>query len=115
MKIFPFLFLGNLKMVEVAMKIKIHPDLQDLIPDYLTEMEIILQKFRGWLQSENFIEIAREGHKCKGHGGAYGFDFISILGEKIQDAGKAEDKTSLENLIAELEREFHSVEIEYSE
>jgi HPt (histidine-containing phosphotransfer) domain-containing protein len=95
------------------MKIKIDPDIKDLVPEYLENLENTIQNMKMWAQESNFEDIVREAHKCKGHGKAYGFSFVSTIGEKIEARGKEKNLDKVMALIKELETEFKDLEIEY--
>jgi CheY-like chemotaxis protein/HPt (histidine-containing phosphotransfer) domain-containing protein len=81
----------------------VDPDIADLVPDYLAARREDANTVREWLALSDFREIASIGHKLKGSGAAYGFPFVSDIGMTIHRAAQAEDRSTVETAIAELE------------
>ncbi|MDX1960684.1 MAG: Hpt domain-containing protein [Leptospiraceae bacterium] len=94
------------------MKIKIDPDILELIPEYLKEVNSIPDNLKQLISENNFIEVKNLGHKMKGHGSAYGFDFISQIGQKLEEKALKKNKPELLLLTEELSSLLAEVEIE---
>jgi len=69
-------------------KIVIHGDidLEDLIPGFLANQVRDAEKIKFFLDSEDYEIIHRMGHSMKGSGGGYGFDEITNIGARIEQA-----------------------------
>lgn len=61
-------------------------DIAPLVPGYLKERESLCLQILRDLDQDGFEEIRETGHKIKGSGRLYGFDEISSLGGRIEEA-----------------------------
>jgi hypothetical protein len=95
--------------------IKVHQYLKDLIPDYLMNRKIDLDKMREALNIENFEIIYQISHKIKGSGGTYGFSDLSLLASALEDFAKKKDKVELLSKLQEMEKYLLEIEIEFEE
>ena len=82
-------------------KVEISRDLEDLIPEYLESMDTSLAYLEQLVVAEDFPEIKSEAHKMKGHGGAYGFRYISDMGLLIEGFAR-EQKELISKCLNEL-------------
>jgi len=90
------------------------PDLKDLIPGYINNRNKDVIVMRECLDISDFAKIRTIGHSMKGSGGGYGFDTITDLGEKIENAALADDTDKIDQVIQELEFYISRVEVVYS-
>ena len=88
-------------------------DLQDLIPMFLENRYEEINKIKSAITEKDFETIKKLGHTIKGVGGGYGFDYVTELGYKIEEAAKINDEESLLELVTELENHLKNVEIVY--
>ena len=78
-------------------KIVVHADndLEDLIPGFLNNQDRDAEKIKVLLGSGDYESIQRMGHSMRGSGGGYGFDEISEIGTRIEQAAKDRDKSEI--------------------
>jgi CheY-like chemotaxis protein len=120
--------LGQYKTVSVAdgaeekdsadgekIRVAIDPDLEDLIPSYLSKRQQDLERLDGFLAEKNFEEIRSIGHKIKGSGGGYGFAGLSEIGMSIEEAAKAQEAAKIESSVAEMKDYLSRLDIVYEE
>lgn len=65
------------------------------------------------LVQKDFPTLRRFGHSHKGFGSTYGFDYISIIGQRIQTASDARDAEELTALLSALGNYLERVDILY--
>ena len=85
--------------------VEISKDLEDLIPEYI----------EGLVKSNNLVEVKSEAHKMKGHGGAYGFRYISDIGLLIEGFAKEGKNELILKCLQELKNYMRSIKIEFRE
>lgn len=90
------------------------PDLKDLIPGYLSNRDKDIIAVRECLGVGDFEKIRTIGHSMKGSGGGYGFDAITDLGDRIEDAALANDANEIDQAIRDLEVFVSQVEVVFS-
>jgi len=90
------------------------PDLEDLIPGYMSNRDKDIIAMRECLTSGNFEKIRTIGHSMKGSGGGYGFDAITDFGDRIENAALASESNKIDQVVRELEDYVHRVEVVYS-
>lgn len=66
--------------------VHVDPDLQEIIPDFFAIRRKDLEKIDLLLQQGDYAGIGRIGHNLKGAGGGYGFDAISEIGQRLEQA-----------------------------
>jgi len=96
-------------------RIVIHAEaeLEDLIPGYLKNQRNDAGRIRKLLVSGDFEGIRRIGHSMKGSGGGYGFDEITAIGARIEEAAKGGDDTAIRDLTDTLLEYLDGVEVVY--
>jgi len=92
-------------------KIKIDPDLEDVIPVYLKSVKESIKEMKDAIKVEDSEKIRKIGHNLKGEGKAFGFDFITDAGLKLQEAGDAKDIRTIKALVFGLENYLTRIEI----
>ena len=95
------------------MKIKVDAELADLFPVYLKSKRDELARIPSLLEAGDFEAVRVIGHKMRGSGGGYGLDFLTELGERMENSGAAGDKAALAAQAAELKAFLDSLEIEF--
>lgn len=90
-------------------------DLEDLIPGFLENRYKDVEVIKKLLMEEDVSEIQRLGHSMKGAGGGYGFDEISEIGKRIEEAAKIGDVGKLERLNNTLAGYLSSVKVVYQD
>ena len=80
------------------------PEIQHLVPRYLEACRAQVEEL-GLAIGRGDLEIARRhGHTLRGSGGSFGFDKITELGARIEDAARKGDIASLKRDTDELRR-----------
>ena len=93
--------------------VRVDTDLRILIPGYLEHRKEDVQALHSALGARDFLNIERLGHIMKGSGGGYGFDFISEIGERIEESAKHKKTDEIVQQIKELEEYLSGVEVVY--
>lgn len=88
-------------------------DLEDLIPVFFKNRLKEVEALRTALGTGDFAQLAQLGHRMKGVGNSYGFELVSILGKRIEDAAKVADGKVIEAGIAEYAEYLASVKVVY--
>jgi HPt (histidine-containing phosphotransfer) domain-containing protein len=78
-----------------AIVVLLDRDLEDLVPLFLAQRRSDLATLGVALPARDFAAIRRVGHGMAGAGASYGFDYLSVLGERIVVAAHAADITAL--------------------
>lgn len=94
--------------------VQVDPDLEDLIPGFLENRNLEVEKLRTELSNNNFTSIASIGHSIKGVGGGYGFDLMSELGANIETTAKQNNVEAIRENIDRLDDYLKRVEVEYT-
>ena len=90
------------------------PDLEDLIPGYLSNRDKDIIALRECLSLGDYEKIRIIGHSMKGSGGGYGFDAITELGDRIEIAALASNINEIDQAIRDLEVFISRVEVVFS-
>jgi HPt (histidine-containing phosphotransfer) domain-containing protein len=77
--------------MEERIRVRVDPDIADLVPGYLANRERDVEAGRAALASEDFEALRVMGHGMKGSGGGYGFDRITAIGQEMEAAAIARD------------------------
>ena len=93
--------------------VEIDRELQPIVPEFLENRKKDCLLIDSLLAGNSFSEIRTLGHRMKGAGGSYGFDEISVLGEAIENAALAGDKTNVSSAIVRLSRYLERVVVVY--
>lgn len=76
--------------------VTVEADLEDLIEGFIVNRQLDTEKLHQAIAEDDFETIRITGHTMKGIGSGYGFDFISILGAKIENSGIQQNKMAAE-------------------
>ena len=88
-------------------------DLEDLVPTFMKNRGKELETLRAALAAGDFDQMRQLGHRMKGVGNSYGFNYVSTLGKYIEDGARSGDRASLEARIAEYAEYLAKVQISY--
>jgi HPt (histidine-containing phosphotransfer) domain-containing protein len=91
--------------------VRVDPDLEDLIPGFLDHRREEIQSILAALEQGDFESVTQTGHTMKGVGAGYGFDPVTDIGRKIQEAGKQEDAAEVRRQVTELTEYLNRVEV----
>ena len=97
----------------ITYKIRIDSDLKELIPGFLKNREIDIEKIDQALEESDFNTISLLGHSMKGNGSGYGFDRISELGKAIESSARDKNREEIRQRLVDLSDFLHHLEIEY--
>ncbi len=93
----------------------IDSDLEDLTPGFLENRQNDTVVIGRLLQADDLAEIQRLGHSMKGSGGGYGFDEITDIGMKIEDAAKDSDRDEILRQNERLSQYLQNVKVVYQD
>ena len=94
-------------------QVYVDQDLKPLMPMFLDNRDEDIQELRDLLAEDDLEGLEELGHKIKGAGGGYGFDYVTELGREIEEAAKAGDLEEIKELVARLANYMDEVEIIY--
>jgi hypothetical protein len=89
--------------------------LRDLIPEYLQNRRLDVERLRAWMAEGKGAEMKRLLHQMKGSGGMYGFPRITDLARVMEARVAAGEGRSCADLIEELSSYVDAVVVEYVE
>jgi HPt (histidine-containing phosphotransfer) domain-containing protein len=93
--------------------IRVDSELEDLIPSYLENRRKDIKSIISFLDAGDFEEVRILGHSMKGSGGGYGFDKITQIGARIEEAAKEKNVQAIKNLADELSIFIEQIEVVY--
>lgn len=68
--------------------VQVDPDIEELIPEFLQRRHTDIAAISDALKKGDYETIRILGHSMKGSGGGYGFDAISDIGRRLEQAAK---------------------------
>jgi len=83
-------------------EIDVPEELKSLIPGFMGRRAKDVIEIESFLQDSNYCEIAKIGHKLKGHGESYGFKVLSVIGSRIESSAKKNNRAMLIQLLGEM-------------
>ena len=90
-------------MENTDITVYIDSNLKGLIDSYLENRRRDLIAIRAVLTRNNFEPVRVIGHNIKGTGSGYGFDFISKVGDELEQAALRTDGAAILRLSNELD------------
>jgi CheY-like chemotaxis protein len=84
-------------------KIQLDKSILPLIPEYLENRKEDIKKILHALAEQNYNLIEDLGHKMKGSGKCYGFEKISMLGNKIEAFAKRKNASEIEESVGQMQ------------
>lgn len=91
----------------------INPELEEIVPRFIELRHEDISAIRAALEKKDFGIIARIGHSMKGSGAGYGFNPISDIGRKLEEAAKVHDDSKVKQLTLELSAYIENIHIVY--
>ncbi|CAE6687981.1 MAG: Hpt domain-containing protein [Nitrospira sp.] len=82
--------------------VKVSQDLEAIVPGFLANRRRDLATIEACLKQGDLNTIRMLGHRMKGDGGGYGFDQISTIGDRLEQAAIAQDPVSIAAEVAHL-------------
>jgi len=83
-------------------RIKVDPDLIDIVPVFLDHRWQDVASLQDALAHEDSSLIRTIAHNLKGAGRSFGFDAVSLIGERLEKAAVTGNWTSIERFINRL-------------
>lgn len=98
-----------------SQKIIVHidEDIKEIVPEFLENIHKNIKSISSSLSKEDYKSIEIIGHKMKGSGSGYGFDYITDLGSSLEKAAKDKSNIIIQRDLAELAAYLEKVEIVY--
>lgn len=87
---FPHMKSGRGDTMEVNV-VKVEKDLEDLIPNFVSNRKKDVRSLGEWITSQNYEEIRRLGHTLKGVCASYGFPQLGEMGKELEVHAKTQD------------------------
>ena len=94
-------------------KIIVHvdSDLEDLIPGFLAHRQDDIRSILDALAQNDYDTIYKLSHTMKGVGGGYGFDTITEIGLKLQEAAQHKDTLEVQKRVDELSTYLERIDV----
>jgi signal transduction histidine kinase/DNA-binding NarL/FixJ family response regulator len=86
-----------------ADRASLDPDIAALIPAFLNDLAKLIREAREATLEARYDVVKEIGHKIKGAGGSFGFDWVSELGATMETAASDGDRRAIEGVLAALE------------
>ena len=93
--------------------VKVDKYLHDLIPNFMANRHREVDELRAALERKDYERLRQIGHRMKGLGRSFGFDYVSVIGIEIERAARAADKALLGTHIADYRAYVNAVRITY--
>ncbi len=90
---------GSADPRESRIRVKVRPMLADLAPGFLDARRQEIPAIRKALERGDFEAIRVLGHNMKGVGSAYGFDPITDIGRRLEEAAKGGARDAIEGQV----------------
>lgn len=98
-------------LYDEPVRVSPEPELMDLVPVYLGRRETDVASLQDALGLGDFDRVRILGHSMKGSGGGYGFDGITEIGQRLEDAGDSGDPVSALEALDDLRSYLRNVEV----
>ncbi len=93
--------------------VEVDSSLEDLMPEYMNQLEHDLEALRERFDEEDFEGIREIGHDIKGSGGGYGLERVTELGDRLERAARDEQPERIGQTLDDLEQFVANVTIEF--
>jgi HPt (histidine-containing phosphotransfer) domain-containing protein len=100
-------------MTETNLTVTVAKDLEDLIPVFMTNRNKEVDTLRGALAAGDFEQLRQLGHRMKGVGKSYGFNTVSDIGKRVEDAAATGDRPAIDTCISEYADYLSKVKVVY--
>jgi HPt (histidine-containing phosphotransfer) domain-containing protein len=95
------------------MVVRVDADIEDLMPIFLEGQREHVKTLVEALEKGDYDIVRFVGHNMKGAGGAYGFDFITELGQDLEQSAREQNAEKAGRLVKELSSYLERVEVVY--
>jgi PAS domain S-box-containing protein len=93
--------LKRISELTLPFEVQIQEEMHELAVDYISSKNGEVKKLKSLLTEKDFSSLKKNGHKLFGSAGSYGFDGLSKIGQRIEEAAKAEDTYHLIEALSE--------------
>ncbi len=93
--------------------LKIDRDIEELVPGYLKNRRLDIDKISDALDQGDFDTARILGHAMKGNGKSYGFEEISNIGLAIESSGIQKDPEIIRSALEKLLDYLNCIHITY--
>jgi HPt (histidine-containing phosphotransfer) domain-containing protein len=98
-------------LYEAPLRVQPDAEIADLVPEYLQRRHADVVALGDALLAGDAGRVQALGHSMKGSGGGYGFDGISEIGLRLEDAGKRSDMTAARTAVEDLADYLRNLEV----
>ncbi len=91
--------------------VEVDRDLCDLIPGFMTHKRADIDTIFEAVTRRDYAEIGRIAHRIIGEGGSYGFDSMTEIGRRLEQAAAVRDDGAVTTLARQLLSYLDHVEI----
>lgn len=102
--------IGRYAKGDEKITVPLDPEIANLVPGYLENRHKDIVRMREALEKGDYEAIEYMGHSMRGSGKAYGFNSISDIGQRLEQAAKAADAEEICRLIEDLSSYIERVE-----
>lgn len=96
-----------------AIKVNIDPDLEDLIPEFLEELNLEMKNMQQAIQNEDFETLRRLAHGYKGASGNYDIKELFNIYLKLENAAKTKNKDKCQMYFDDADHFLEKMQINY--
>ncbi|HVB81358.1 MAG TPA: Hpt domain-containing protein [Candidatus Binataceae bacterium] len=93
----------------------VDPSIRDLVPGFLKSKRADIAGALAALELGEFERARQVGHQLKGDGGAYGFDALTKIGSKFEDAVLARNQAAAVKWARQLIKYLDTVRVRFSD
>ena len=90
--------------------VQVDPDMKEIVPEFLENARADLCVLGEALRGEDYETLRTLGHSMKGVG-AFGFEFLSVIGASLEQAGRSRDLEEAERLVQQLSHYLEHMEV----
>lgn len=80
-------------------EVRVPVELRPLLSGFFERRKSEAMSLEELLSADRYSDIARIGHKLKGSGRGYGFEVLSVLGERLEVAAWGGDENEVKSVI----------------
>lgn len=103
----------SMPWTEADLIVHADPDLEDLIPIFLENRNDDVAALRQALAQGDYEQVRVLAYNMRGAGGGYGFEAITRIGKRMEEAAKAQEASIITGSIVALETYLQQVEVVY--
>ena len=93
--------------------IEIDSDLQDLIPQFLTNRKNDMNQLLQFVETNDLAAIAALAHKIKGTAAGYGFSQLSEYASQLEQIAKGTSTGDLKTVATNMKNHFDRIEVRF--